>query len=164
MTCVTKVEARSCWKWAGSERVRHAHAVHTRPHMKLTRFPTALCAVHPGSVLVRRARGHTPKSKSARSRVRGQPQLRSRQNQFGFWSNAPAGRARLFAEVFAIPDHRYPHTDARSTKKDVISTKPQKAMSAERTFPREHKEKQKLNLLPRFPPPNVAVLGACYPV
>ena len=27
------------------------------------------------------------------------------------------------------------HTDARSAKKDVISTKPQKAMGAERTFP-----------------------------
>ena len=33
------------------------------------------------------------------------------------------------------------HTDARSAKKDVISTKHQKAMGAERTFPREHKEK-----------------------
>ena len=33
------------------------------------------------------------------------------------------------------------HTDARSAKKDVISTKPQKAMGAERTFPREHKRK-----------------------
>ena len=28
-------------------------------------------------------------------------------------------------------------SDARSAKKDVISTKPQKAMGAERTFPRE---------------------------
>ena len=33
------------------------------------------------------------------------------------------------------------HTDARSAKKDVISTKPQKAMGAERTFAREHKRK-----------------------
>ena len=56
------------------------------------------------------------------------------------------------------------HTDAQSAKKDVISTKPQKALGAERTFTREHKEKHKPNLLPRFPPPNVAVLGACYPV
>ena len=36
------------------------------------------------------------------------------------------------------------HTDARSAKKDVISTKPQKAMGAVRTFVREHK---KLNIL-----------------
>ena len=35
------------------------------------------------------------------------------------------------------------HTDARSAKKDVISTKPQKAMGAERTFPREDKRKKK---------------------
>ena len=56
------------------------------------------------------------------------------------------------------------HTDARSAKKDVISTKPQKAMGAERTFPREDKRKTNPNLLPWFPPPNVAVLGACYPV
>ena len=34
------------------------------------------------------------------------------------------------------------HTDARSAKKDVISTKPQKAMGAERTFPREQKKKE----------------------
>ena len=33
------------------------------------------------------------------------------------------------------------HTDARSAKKDVISTKPQKAMGAERTFPREGQRK-----------------------
>ena len=37
--------------------------------------------------------------------------------------------------------NRYAHTDARSAKKDVISTKPQKAMGAERTFPREQKRK-----------------------
>ena len=45
------------------------------------------------------------------------------------------------------------HTDARSAKKDVISTKPQKAMGAERTFPREHKEKA-------FAPPPCAVTPA----
>ena len=39
------------------------------------------------------------------------------------------------------------HTDARSAKKDVISTKPQKAMGAERTFLREHKRKAQPNLL-----------------
>ena len=39
------------------------------------------------------------------------------------------------------------HTDARSAKKDIISTKPQKAMGAERTFLREHKEKAQPNLL-----------------
>ena len=43
--------------------------------------------------------------------------------------------------------HRKTHTDARSAKKDVISTKPQKAMDAVRTFPREHRERQKPNLL-----------------
>ena len=32
------------------------------------------------------------------------------------------------------------HTDARSAKKDVTSTKPQKASGVERTFPREQKE------------------------
>jgi len=55
-------------------------------------------------------------------------------------------------------------TESQLSKKDVISTKPQKAMGAERTFPREHKEKQKPNLLPWLSPPNAAVLGACYPV
>ena len=33
-------------------------------------------------------------------------------------------------------------TDARSAKKDVISTKPQKAMGAERTFPESKKWKK----------------------
>ena len=41
-----------------------------------------------------------------------------------------------------IRHHRHAHTDARSAKKDVISTKPQKAMGVERTFPREHRERQ----------------------
>ena len=64
-----------------------------------------------------------------------------------------------------IRHHRYAHTDARNAKKDVISTKPQKAMGAERTFPREQKRKSTTNdLLPRLPLPNAAVLGACYPV
>ena len=48
-------------------------------------------------------------------------------------------------DLYSIPGefrhHRYAHTDARSAKKDVISTKPQKAMGAERTFPREDKKK-----------------------
>ena len=35
------------------------------------------------------------------------------------------------------------HTDARSAKKDVISTKPQKAMGAERTFPESKKKWKK---------------------
>ena len=60
--------------------------------------------------------------------------------------------------------YSHTHTDARSAKKDVISTKPQKAMGAVRYSPEKDKEKHKPNLLPRFPPPNVAVLGACYPV
>ena len=64
----------------------------------------------------------------------------------------------------SIPGELDTHTDARSAKKDVISTKPQKAMGAVRYSPEKDKEKHKPNLLPRFPPPNVAVLGACYPV
>ena len=43
------------------------------------------------------------------------------------------------------------HTDARSAKKDVISTKPQKAMGAERTFPREQKKKHKRTSFPGYP-------------
>jgi len=61
--------------------------------------------------------------------------------------------------------YSHTHTDARSAKKDVISTKPRKkAMVAVRTFPREAKKKAQPTLPPWFPPPNVAVLGACYPV
>ena len=73
-------------------------------------------------------------------------------------------------ETYSIPEElrhhsaQIAHTDARSAKKDVISTKPQKAMGAERTFPREDNKKTNPNLLPWFPPPNAAVLGACYPV
>ena len=55
------------------------------------------------------------------------------------------------------------HTDARSAKKDVISTKPQKAMGAERTFPREDKESRRtpsLRSVPRY----VSPIGARYPV
>ena len=47
------------------------------------------------------------------------------------------------------------HTDARSAKKDVISTKPQKAMGAERTFPREDKKekiRKSTHPLPRSDP------------
>ena len=51
--------------------------------------------------------------------------------------------------------HRYAHTDARSAKKDVISTKPQKAMGAERTFPREDKRKG------FAPPPCAVTLAKC---
>ena len=47
----------------------------------------------------------------------------------------------LYKHTGGIRHHRYAHTDARSAKKDVISTKPQKAMGAERTFPREDKKK-----------------------
>ena len=47
------------------------------------------------------------------------------------------------------------HTDARSAKKDVISTKPQKAMGAERTFPREHKKKSTTD------PPCAVTLAKC---
>ena len=45
------------------------------------------------------------------------------------------------------------HTDARrSAKKDVISTKPQKAMGAERTFPREQiKKKHNQTSFPGYP-------------
>ena len=60
--------------------------------------------------------------------------------------------------------HRYAHTDARSAKKDVISTKPQKAMGAERTFPREDKESRRtpsLRSVPRYVSP---LFGARYPV
>ena len=56
------------------------------------------------------------------------------------------------------------HTDAQSAKKDVISTKPQKAMGAERTFPREDKRKSTHPLLAQCPPLCVAVIGARYPV
>ena len=42
-------------------------------------------------------------------------------------------------------------TDARSAKKDVISTKPQKAMGAVRYSPEKDKEKHKPNLLPSYP-------------
>ena len=62
----------------------------------------------------------------------------------------------------SIPGELDTHTDARSAKKDVISTKPQKAMGAVRYSPEKDKEKHKPNLLPRLPLPYVAVLGACY--
>ena len=48
------------------------------------------------------------------------------------------------------------HTDARSAKKDVISTKPQKAMGAERTFPREQKKKKSTT-----EPPCAVTLAKC---
>ena len=58
---------------------------------------------------------------------------------------AASEREVAFRTLCSIPGefrhHRYAHTDARSAKKDVISTKPQKAMGAERTFPREDKKK-----------------------
>ena len=53
------------------------------------------------------------------------------------------------------------HTDARSAKKDVISTKPRKAMDVVRIHPRA----QKSTTEPpshRLPLPYVAVFGACY--
>ena len=55
------------------------------------------------------------------------------------WSGGvePAAHARS-----TLP-RGHTHTDARSAKKDVISTKPQKAMGAERTFPREDKESRR---------------------
>ena len=55
-----------------------------------------------------------------------------------------------------LDNHRYAHTDARSAEKDVISTKPQKAMGAERTFPREDKESRRtpsLRSVPRYVSP-----------
>ena len=51
-----------------------------------------------------------------------------------------SGRAGISSKC-EIPGELDTHTDARSAKKDVISTKPQKAMGAERTFPREDKRK-----------------------
>ena len=62
-----------------------------------------------------------------------------------------------------IRHHRYAHTDARSAKKDVISTKPQKAMGAERTSPREHRKKHNRPSL-RSDPRYVSPIGARYPV
>ena len=50
------------------------------------------------------------------------------------------------------------HTDARSAKKDVISTKPRKARDVVR-FARRAQEKAQPNLLPRLPLPYVAVPG-----
>ena len=41
----------------------------------------------------------------------------------------------------SIPGELDTHTDARSAKKDVISTKPQKAMGAVRYSPEKDKEK-----------------------
>ena len=74
----------------------------------------------------------------------------------GFGPQWPNGQgksncARMVREV-KLPgelDTTDTHTDARSAsaKKDVISTKPQKAMGAERTFLREHKRKAQPNLL-----------------
>ena len=70
-----------------------------------------------------------------------------------------------------LPGESHTHTDARSATKDVISTKLQKAMGAERTFPREDKRKRTKNKA--FAPPSlrsvspatcVAVIEARYPV
>ena len=50
----------------------------------------------------------------------------------------------MVREVKKIPgelDTTDTHTDARSAKKDVISTKPQKAMGAVRYSPEKDKEK-----------------------
>ena len=56
------------------------------------------------------------------------------------------------------------HTDARSAKKDVISTKPQKAMGAVRTFAREHKKKSTTEPPSQVTPAKCRRLGTCYPV
>ena len=48
-------------------------------------------------------------------------------------------RRATYIAYRGIRHYRYAHTDARSAKKDVISTKPQKAMGTEGTFPREDK-------------------------
>ena len=54
-----------------------------------------------------------------------------------------------------LPRESTVYTNARSAKKDVISTKPQKAMGAEGTFPREHREKSKTE------PPCAVTLAKC---
>ena len=54
------------------------------------------------------------------------------------------------------------HTDARSAKKDVISTKPQKAMGAREHSPEKTKKKKKKKGEKAFAPPPCAVtLAKC---
>ena len=56
------------------------------------------------------------------------------------------------------------HTDARSAKKDVISTKPRKAMDVVRIRPKSTKKEAQPNLLAKGLSLSVAVIGARYPV
>ena len=85
--------------------------------------------------------------------------------EVGFTQRPIYSQKYKIIKIEGIRHYKIRTTDARSAKKDVTSTKPQKASGVERTFPREEKKtKLNPNLLPWFPPPNAAVLGACYPV